>query len=124
MQKHGEMSESSCDGKKEQTTPRRLHSGREPPLGFKQRNAKRGGYAYGISPGGYRWARNALNLALLKRLSMAAPKIIQNDLELKSLLIFMSGMSTGQTSSFDISEVRYSGSKGRIERSASEWSEG
>ena len=29
MQKHGEMSERSCDGKKEQTTPRRLHSGRE-----------------------------------------------------------------------------------------------
>ncbi len=84
---------------------------------------KEEGYAYGISPG-ISLIEKCIELGIAEASIYGFAKDNTKRPRLKSLLIFMSEMSTGQTSSFGISEVRYPGSKGRIERSAAEWSEG
>ena len=45
------MFERSCDGKKEQTTPRRLHSDGNRRWALSRGMPKAEAYAYGISPG-------------------------------------------------------------------------
>ncbi len=84
---------------------------------------KEKGYAYGISPG-ISLIEKCIELGIAEASIYGFAKDNTKRPPAQKLADFYVRDEYWQTSSFDISEVRYPGSKGRIERSAAGWSEG